>query len=814
MEFTVLADHFRSAILAFGDSVVKAVVVIVLVVAGMCPGVVGAAPKPSVISDPKIRMLVAAANDSDAKLRNQAIRSLGQTKSLEAVGPLMALAEHPDAAVRNLSITALVAIGDRRCLQTYIDALADDSEGVRGRAGQGLLALADPRSVPALVEALVHRPRYSGFMIKSVPETLVKIGDASVAELMAACHKRPYFANTYAKMLVRIGTPKALSGLKKLATDKNWRIRWIALRAADHLPKPPVEMLHSAAKDPRHVVREEAARQLGKLIKTPRAFEGLIALLDDDELKVRYVAAGALSRMNDKRLVGPFAKLLGSSNVAMRNLAAKHLASNADATVLPALADALDDPDANTRIYVLKALARAGGKEAMGHVAGALKDENLSVSSAAFGILSKAGGEGAIEALVDVLRSGSASQKAAAATRLGLLGGKAAMEGLVASLKSEPDLAARRAAAKALLRFDDPAVVSAMIKALASDSDMEVRLSACQGLGEGEPTVKALMAAAEADKAESIRLMAIRSLRGLAEPKRIVPLFGKILMSDPSVSVRQTVADYLAMPPLAGKEANGVLLSSVGKEADVVVLSRIVSSLAMSEGRENTQAIVKALPTLVDGASKSNAVLASALRAMRYLACVGAKEAIEPLIKALGNRSTSIRTGAATALGHLGDESAIAPLLAAAKESTAHVHGPAIRSLGLIGHKSAEKPLLAMLATASPGDRKRALVHALVRIDSRRHFNTYVEQLQNEAGKALVPLLQAAEKKDVIDVLLALLDHKDSRIQGLAGMELMRVGEDRAITALTRLKTDPQRSALATQVLKQLLPAAPREDRR
>jgi len=773
-------------------------------------GAAGGTPKATGKLDPKIQMLIGAARDINVELRMAAIGSLGKTKSPAAVEPLMAIAEDSDAKVRAAAMRALVVIGDKRCLQLYIDALGDRDTYVQTTALAGLADLADPRSVPALVGTLADSAPGSS-RTTAIQAALVKLGDPAVDALVTSVRKRPYFGDSAAATLAKIGTTRAQAALAGLASDKNWRIRFIALHAATAAAKPPITTLCAAARDTRPALRIEAAVQLRKHLSSPKALEAMISLLSDSNSRVQRQAAEALCRSTDKRLTAPFAAMLNSPDVTARRYAADYLVRNSGPTIVPFLALAVEDEDTHVRQRVVEALIRSGSKDAIRHIVKALNDKQQSIASMAFAFLSKADGPETIKAMTEFLRSGTPAQRVTAASRLGELGDASATKPLAHSLQTESNVAVRRAAAKALRKFEGPLVLSIMLKALASDPDVEVRTIACHGLGQGEETIKALMAAAGSDKEPTIRQMAMDSLRGLAPPKRIIPLFGEMLSSDPSANVRNVAAGYLAVPPLSGKAAKEFLVAAAGTEKNTYVLAKIVLGLARAD---EPVAVSKALPRLVDAAARDRNAPPDLRRVIRFLALAKNADAIEGLLYAVKNGTTPLRAEAVTALGWLGSAAAVTSLTAAAKDPSIDIATRAITSLGRIGHKTAEQALLVMLKEAALASRKHAITRALVLCDSRKHFVLYVELLKAGLGKPLVPHFQAARTKDVTEVLIALLADKDPNIRIQALVELEHVGDDRAAKAIDKLRSDPQLSSMAMKILKQLTPPALNDNRR
>lgn len=77
-----------------------------------------------------IKAIIAALNDPDSRVRNQAAHSL-QTIGTPAVRPLIAALKHKDKNVRESAINALGNIGDAQVLKALIGALGDKDPDVR-----------------------------------------------------------------------------------------------------------------------------------------------------------------------------------------------------------------------------------------------------------------------------------------------------------------------------------------------------------------------------------------------------------------------------------------------------------------------------------------------------------------------------------------------------------------------------------------------------------------------------------------------------------------------------------------------------------
>jgi len=121
--------------------------------------------------------------------------------------------------------------------------------------------------------------------------------------------------------------------------------------------------------------RAEAAEALGK-IKDPRAFDVLVAALNDPTPVVRVDAARALVKLDDPRAVTHLLPLLNQECNYTRNAAMSVLAEFDDPQVAPALIKAADHPDEDTRRWALLNLAKVNGPGVLDKLIAALADES------------------------------------------------------------------------------------------------------------------------------------------------------------------------------------------------------------------------------------------------------------------------------------------------------------------------------------------------------------------------------------------------------------------------------------------------------
>jgi len=131
-------------------------------------------------------------------------------------------------------------------------------------------------------------------------------------------------------------------------------------------------------------------------------------------------------------------------------------------------------------------------------------------------------GPAAVEPLITLLSAGTIKQVACAITVLGESGDRRAIEPLIQMLRAAHVLL-RMNAAKALVKFNEPQVITALLESL-NDRDELVQswvLTSLGALGNRE-VVRPIVAFLEHTPSPDMRYMAIRALGSLGDPQAIV----------------------------------------------------------------------------------------------------------------------------------------------------------------------------------------------------------------------------------------------------------------------------------------------------
>ena len=384
--------------------------------------------------------------------------------------PLLVLAlKDPSAQVRSSVASALGAIGSKDAVPALIQALKDESIGVRRGAAEALREIGSKDAVLALIQALELRPYSVGFHFYMVG-ILGGIGEDAVPALIQALKDESIGVRRgAAEALVTIESEDAVPALVKAFQDPEAWVRYSVLRALVTIEsEDAVPVLALALKDkgqgpgpgPSYNIYNYAVEELRKMgtravgavpaliqaLKDPDsrvsnsvAVELLVsigkgavpaliqALKDEDNFQqedvsnpsvyresVCYSAMKALSGIGEEAIdaVPALIPLLQDHNRFVRSDATGVLGSIGKGAV-PALIQALKGEDklgdrGRGRVNAMKALSRIG-EEAIDAVPALIsllqdKDQDEDVRSDVAGVLGNIGSKDAVLALIQVFK--------------------------------------------------------------------------------------------------------------------------------------------------------------------------------------------------------------------------------------------------------------------------------------------------------------------------------------------------------------------------------------------------------------------------
>ena len=182
--------------------------------------------------------------------------------------------------------------------------------------------------------------------------------------------------------------------------------------------------------------------------------------------------------------------------------------------------------------------------------------------------------------------------------------------------------------------------------------------------------------------------------------------------------------------------------------------------------------------------------------AARALGKTGDKRAVEPLIKALGNKEDDVRECAAEALGEIGDKRAVDHLLKALEDEKFIVRKGAMKGLGNIGDKRAVEPLIGLLYD---DDFARDIIvdspvaEALGNIGDKRAVEPLIKALEGEepsAARVAAEALGLIGDARAVEPLIKALVSDWSWVRCKAAEALEVIGDVRAVEPLIRALED------------------------
>jgi HEAT repeat protein len=387
-----------------------------------------------------------------------------------------------------------------------------------------------------------------------------------------------------------------------------------------------------------------------------------------------------------------------------------------------------------------------------------------------------------VERLVIQLKSPDPAVRDRAVEALSQKPGSEAGPRLLAALH-EPDPIVRQGAAKALGRMAWPRAVQPLAAAL-RDLDPGVRKSAAEALKRIPiPAKQALpliepFAAALRDPEPAVRILATELLGRLRQAKAAEPLIGALADSEPAVRAKAAGA----LGALGAPGALGALATALA-DADAAVRAASVAALGQ-------------IPVPKDKAAVTADALAAALndaavdvrrQAAATLKGLGEPRAIQPLLAALKDGDTVVRSRSAAALGAIEipkDKLAtvVRALATALADADAGVRRSALGALQGLGDPGAFEPIARAVKDADRGIRLAA-VEALGKMNvPENRLGAVIEGLGAGLGDSEVQIrlaastaLQAIDDPRVIAPLAAAAKDSDLRVRSGAVEALGRL---------------------------------------
>jgi len=473
--------------------------------------------------------LIKALQDEDTNVRYHAIEALGKLKATDAVDVLVEIGESRDFFLAFAALDALAKIGDAHIAPRVVPLLEDDL--LREPAINLLGQLGDESAIAPLT-SLLNTPTAP---TNSIAEALAALSDRYEQQYREGA----YIADLTSREISPTGIQNLLDALE---TPGKENLRSIAL-VLGWLKRSGVDRALTRLMgriDLRNEIIEALVRH------GPATLDLLMAQLSAEDLEVRRSAVVALGRIGDSTATTALVKTLGDEALTID--AANALAEIGDPKAVDGLLNLIGNDDASIRQAAVSALNSVIEPSMSERIIPLLHDPDPNVRESAVKIAGYFGYPDAAGALLELSRDANERVRCAAIEHLPYVEDERAFEILVEAIKAEsPDV--RAAAARALGTMDAPEVVQPLIEGL-SDDDVWVRYFSARALGRrrSEESVAALEKVIEKEKFNHVRIAALDSLGQIGGQRIAGIVAGLVRDDDPDVAHAAQVAFGKSQP--------------------------------------------------------------------------------------------------------------------------------------------------------------------------------------------------------------------------------------------------------------------------
>jgi hypothetical protein len=165
----------------------------------------------------------------DSRVKEAAIASLGRSRDMRALKPLLHLLGDENRSIRETSVRALGSLGDE-AVEPLIESLGNQDWHIRMGSAIALRIIGDSRGVEPLIRALSDENR---FVRREAAKSLGRIGDRRAAEpLISVLEDMDIGVRIRAAAaLGKIADPKAIDPLTHALSDRNPEFQEAAVEA-------------------------------------------------------------------------------------------------------------------------------------------------------------------------------------------------------------------------------------------------------------------------------------------------------------------------------------------------------------------------------------------------------------------------------------------------------------------------------------------------------------------------------------------------------------------------------------------------------
>ena len=503
-------------------------------------------------------------------------------------------------------------------------------------------------------------------------------------------------------------------------------------------------------------VRREAVQEVSQRA-APEAIAALVTSVVENHHNPSLLnSALQVLAASEVDTLSPLTELLQGPDADLRMQAALALGEQHDARAADALVKALNDDDTNVRYHAIEALGKLKTVEAVDGLVEIVESRDFFLAFAALDALAKIGDPRITPAIVPLLEDELLREPAIGL--LGQLGDETIVAPLVALLNTPAAPTAQIAAALATLwdRYEQQYGEGRYIADLTGS--------------EISPTgVQNLFDTLETPEQENLRAIALVLgwLKRSGVDRALTRLLGR-------VDLRDEIIDAL----VRHGSANSELLIAQLQSEDLEVRRAAVVAL----GRIGDGGATAALVNMLDEE-------ALAIEAANALAQIGDPEAVDGLLKLVGNSDASIRQAAVSALNSVIPPSMSGRIIPLLHDSDPNVRESAVKIAGYFGYPDATEALLEL--SRDPNERVRsAAVEHLPYVEDDRAFAVLVSAIKAETPTvraAAARALGTLDTPEVVRPLIAGLADEDVWVRYFSARALGRRRSEDSVAALKQV---------------------------
>jgi len=358
--------------------------------------------------------LVPLLKDKSPIIKIAVVKALGKIGESDILDTLILLMNDDFPGIKSYIIQAVGDIIDRcgykispsaklkleENIDSIIECLSDEDRGTREKAELVLAVMKTPRAIESLIESSIKTGEYS----KILRDILIRgNGDYIESLLLALDSYTGPEVKFYVEIFGEMGSDKPLPFLYKCLSSSSEDVKIAALNSIIRIGNPySCSVVKPLLGDSIGHIRRIAAHCMGQM-KHVGAIDDLFKLLDDPYEDVRFEAAEAICRINDRSALEKLKDkiLLSSDNtrVSVMYAISKFCPDLCkDETIA-----ALHDSNWKVRKYAVSALGDIGTPDVVDHLIFALNDEKDEVRIRAIKALSRYKGKEVVDSLLPLV---------------------------------------------------------------------------------------------------------------------------------------------------------------------------------------------------------------------------------------------------------------------------------------------------------------------------------------------------------------------------------------------------------------------------